>query len=118
MYKIPIEFNIDKLKGEVITQIAFGLNFITLFFNQGIIQFSGTFTIHFRHRKIYYQEVYPVINDFGLLKLIEKSIVGVEVNDYRNILTLIFEDEIKLQLTGNDNYESFRVKINDKEIIV
>lgn len=118
MYKIPLEFNISSLDGERITQIAFGLNYITFVFNKGFIQFSGSFSINFGNQELEYNDVYPIKNDFGLLQLLEKSIIKVLVNDLRNILTLQFEGGAILNLIGDDYYESYRIKIMEQEIII
>ncbi len=118
MYKIPENYNTSALKGQVIFQIAFGLNFISLFFDKGYIQFEGRFSITIGSQTHEFDEVYPINNDCGLLQLLEKSIIGVDVNKNRNILTLLFEKGLTLKLIGNPMYESFRIKIDEFEILV
>lgn len=118
MYKIPEDFYINSITNQAITQIAFGLNFVTLFFSIGLIQFSGSFSFLCNGRKQQYQEVYPVQDDFGLLNLLEKRIVQVSVNKERNVLTLEFESGAILELISGKNYESFKLIIDGKEIIV
>ncbi len=118
MYKIPEDFNVNSIKNDIISQIAFGLNFITLFFSNGLIQFSGSFSFLYDSRKHEYEEVYPVQDDFGLLNLLEKRIVQVSVNNERNVLILEFETGAILELISNKEYESFRLNIDGKEIIV
>lgn len=119
MYKIPENFNINSLSNIVISQIAFGLNSITLYHNKGFIQFSGGFSIRFGDQIIHHNEVYPVQDDFGLLKLLlEKAVTDVQTNEERNSLILEFENKITLVLIGNDQYESFTLNHNGREIIV
>ena len=119
MYKIPDYFKISCIKNNVISQIAFGINFITLFFNKGFIQFSGSFSVQFNNQRFDYDEVYPVQNDYGLLKLLlEKEIVNVLTNERRNSLVLEFDGKIILELNGNEEYESFRLNLDGFEIIV
>lgn len=118
MYKIPTGFKSDILKGELISQITFGLNFIMFFFDKGYIQLSGKFSVDFGNEKFYYEEVYPVTNDFGFLRLLEKSIIGTDIDANRNILTLVFEDAVTLHLIGNSEYESYKVKVNEEEFVV
>lgn len=118
MYKIPENYNIHTLIGETIFQIAFGLNFITLFFNDGYIQFEGAFATTFDNKTREYDEVYPVKNDFGLLKLLEYKIAQVNVNSDRDVLVLLFENGSSLKLIGNKNYESYVISLASNEIRV
>lgn len=118
MYKIPDDFNPISIKNEAITQIAFGINFITLFHSNGFMQFSGRFSFQHNSQKYEYEEVYPVQNDYGLLVLLEKKIVQVKINNERNALTLEFEGGIIIELIGSNDYESYTLKIDDREILV
>lgn len=118
MYKIPKDYNINAIIGETIVQIAFGLNFITLFFNRGYIQLEGAFATTFDNNTHEYDEVYPVKNDFGLLQLLEHKIVQVNINSDRNIMILLFENDSSLKLIGNENYESYVINISGNEIRV
>lgn len=118
MYKIPEGFNKDSIKNNTISQIAFGLNFITLFFSNGFIQFSGGFSILFDNQKKEYEEVYPVKKDYDILMLLEKKIIDVKINNERNVLTLEFEGAIILELIGSKEYESYILNICGKEIVV
>jgi hypothetical protein len=116
MYRIPE--NIDAIKNEIINQIAFGVNVITLFFSKGFIQFSGCFVFLYDGQKFEQDEVYPVQHDHGLLQLLEKRITSIIVNNERNILTLEFEGRFVLKLIGSENYESYVLNINGEEVIV
>jgi hypothetical protein len=118
MYRIPENYNIDALIGETIFQIAFGLNFITLFFNGGYIQLEGAFATTFDNNTREYDEVYPVKSDFGLLQLLEHKIVGVKVNSNRDVVSLLFENGSSLKLIGNENYESYVISLSNNEIRV
>lgn len=119
MYKIPENFNIKSLNNIVISQIAFGLNSVTLLHTKGFIQFSGGFSIRFDDQSIHHNEVYPVQDDFGLLKLLlEKEITDVQTNEERNSLVLEIEKRITLVLFGNEQFESFTLNYDGREIIV
>ncbi|MBP6184082.1 MAG: hypothetical protein KA479_04025 [Saprospiraceae bacterium] len=118
MYKIPEDFNLNSIQNEEISQIAFGLNFITLFLSNGFIQFSGSFSFFYSSRKHIYDEVFPVQNDYGLLKLLEKKIVKATINNERDALTLDFEEGIILELIGSKEYESFTINLAGKKILV
>jgi hypothetical protein len=118
MYKIPTDFNLRKIENERISQIAFSLNSVSLFFNDGFIQFSGSFSLFYQNQESNYYEVYPVRTDYRLLNLLEKKIEKISVDDERTILIIKFEDEIILKLIGMKEYESYKININQKEIIV
>ena len=118
MYQIPINFDASTLENQIVFQIAFGLNFITLFFDKGFIQFSGSFSLRHSGQSFDYNEVYPLDNDLGLLKLLEKKITGVEINENRDILNVQFENESELRIIGNKFYESFLICINGNQIRV
>jgi hypothetical protein len=117
MYKIPENFNISQLKGEVIFQIAFGLNFVSLFFDKGYINIEGSFFISINNQKNQFN-VYPIQNDFGLLQLLEKKIIEAETNIERDRLVLLFENEYSIELVGDIGYESYTIRIGEDEIIV
>lgn len=118
MYKIPENFDISVLKDEVINQIAFGLNFITLFFNKGFIQITGSFSFTFSGKQKNYNEVYPVVNDFGLLRILEKKVTNVSLNANRDVFIIKLEDGLTLCLKGNEMFESFMINVNGQEIRV
>lgn len=118
MYKIPKSFDISVLKNEIISQIAFGLNFVTLFFSKGFIQIEGEFATIFENQLFEYAEIYPVKNDFGLLHLLEQKIIEINVSNDRSTLELVFESGFSLKLKGNEAFESYRIKINDEEVVV
>lgn len=118
MYKIPESFDISVLKSEIINQIAFGLNFVTLFFNKGFIQISGSFSFRYLGKQFNYYEVYPVKNDFGLLQILEKKITDVTLANNREELKIEFEGGVILCLMGNEMYESFIINIDGNEVRV
>jgi hypothetical protein len=117
MYKIPENFDVSEIINQVIFQIAFGLNFVSLFFDKGFIQFSGSFSFKSVVGFISYLEVYPIKDDLGLLRLLQKKITNIHINNDRNELRIEFEDKSELCLIGN-RYESFLIHINGTEIRV
>jgi len=118
MYKIPNDLEIVKLKNELISQVCFGLNHIILFFSKGSIQISGSFSVCINGVTFSYLEVYPVNNDFGLLHLLEKRIVNVNIKDERTSLRLEFEGGIILNLKSNELYESFEINFDGRRVII
>lgn len=116
---IPTEFDLNKFKNSSVIQISFSLNTINVFFESvGFVTINGSFSIFLDQNVFNYREVYPVKNDFNLLKLLEKKVVDVFTNEQRNILTYVFEDNIILKLIGDDMYESYRINVNGNEIII
>lgn len=119
MYKIPENFDIQGVKNEVISQITFSLNVISLHFGKGFIQFSGAFSMLYNDgQKVTYEEVYPVYNDYKLLELLEKKINEISTNERRTDLIITFEGNNVLCLNGDENYESYLINIDGKEIRV
>ncbi|MDQ1267169.1 MAG: hypothetical protein QG635_2323 [Bacteroidota bacterium] len=119
MYKIPVNYNIDELLGSSITQICFCSNLIHVILSNNIyIEIMGSFTLKIDERSKYYEEIYPITNDFGLLNLLDKEIKKVNTNNKRETLQLEFEEQMHLICHGNEYYESFIISINGSEIIV
>jgi hypothetical protein len=118
MYTIPYDFDTKELQNEIVYQISFGLNYISLFIAKGFIQFSGSFSFGIKSQIFEYDEIYPVQNDYGLLVLLEKKIKNVSINIDRTDLTLEFEEGYILNLIGSEEYESYIIQINDKELII
>lgn len=118
MYKIPSDYDISVLTGDTINQIAFGSNFITLFFEKGYLQFSGGFSFSVSGATVSYEEVYPVRDDFGLLRILEKEIYDVSIFSNREGFSIKFDGGIVLCVTSNEMYESFTLNIDGKEVRV
>ena len=123
MYTIPKNFNLDNLKEATISQVAFSLNTISLFFdisfeNIGFITIEGFFSFSYGNKKSYYEEIYPIKKDFGLLKLLGKKVIQIQINKKRDVVILEFEDKIILELMSNEMYESYTIDINGSQIIV
>jgi hypothetical protein len=68
--------------------ISFRLNLVTLLFNKGFIQFSGKVSFKYLVYTKKYEEVYPVISDLGLLRLLEKTIIDAQIDASRVILKM------------------------------
>lgn len=117
MYKIPSDFNSERLCGQTITQICYGINTISIMIDIGYIGFEGSFVFKNNGERVEVDEIYPA-KDWGLLNLLEKKITNIEIDSERTILTLHVEDNMLLSLIGTPFYESFSVKIDGKEFIV
>ena len=116
MYNIPINFNLEKLLGSLITQISYSINTISIFFDKvGFITISGSFRIN--HKK-FYDEIFPIKNDMGLLNMLGKKIINININNDRDILCIVLDNQLKLELIGNKVYESYTINIGGTELIV
>jgi hypothetical protein len=119
MYSIPNEFKIENLKDALISQISFSLNTITIFFeNSDFINIQGNFAISLDNQRIEYVEIFPIKADFGLLRLLGKKVINIELNLKRDALKLKIEEDIILELIGNEMYESFTISIQGQEALV
>lgn len=118
MYTLPENFNANAVRNEKITQISFGLNFITLHFDNGFIQLYGDFSYKYMGGIHVINELFPVTNDFGLLFLLDKTIIEVVLNQQNDGFTIIFDNSSELALKGNEMFESFLLNINGQEILI
>jgi hypothetical protein len=118
MYKIPESLDINKFKGKTLSQIAFGLNYILLMFDNCSIQFSGQFLFKFEGQEFEREEVYPVNSDFKLLNLLEEKIESIYCNQERTTLIIYFTKDSFLSLKSNEMYESFELNVEGERVIV
>jgi len=118
MYKIPKNNNYSVLNSKKIIQITFRLNVVVLFFENGFIQFSGSFSTENNGKCKNYDEVYPVNSDFGLLEILEKEITNIVISKNYDVLELEFENNFKLCIKSNEFFESFVININGSEDII
>jgi hypothetical protein len=63
-------------------------------------------------------EVYPIENDFGILKLLEQKIKEILVDKSNNNLFILFENQISLTILASSNYESYTIKTDDNSLRV
>lgn len=119
MYTLPLNFDLNSFKNVPIIQISFSINSINVFFDNGnFISINYSFAFTLKERRIFFEELYPINDDFNLLNLLEKRAINILIDDKRKCLTLHFEDNLILELIGDDNYESYILNVNKKEIII
>lgn len=119
MYLIPEDFDSMLLENSFITQISFSVNTISLFFEEiGYITIEGNFSFERKGQKMEYKDIFPIRSDFGLLNLLEKKLINLDIIDERSGLKLEFEDNMVVYLVGIDNYETFKINIKGKEIVI
>lgn len=118
MYQIPEAFDLGHLRGEILEQVVFSINCITLLFTSTKIFVWGGFTLICDGHETCKDEVYPVNTDYGILKLLEKTVVDIHSNDSRTDLYISFTNECHLILKGSSQYESYEIIVNDEPFIV
>lgn len=119
MYKIPENFDFSTFENKSINQISFGQNVVTIYFSPEIyIQWTGPFKISKENRETAYEEVFPVKNDFGLLKFLEKKVETAGTDKNRNNLLLVFEDKSVIEIISDFAFEAFSLYINGERILV
>ena len=119
MYTIPLESNIEKLKGNSVVQICYTVNSVSVFFeNIGFIGIEGSFLFTDGNKHVNVDDFFPLKEDWGLLHLLEKKLINIEIDSERTDLTLYFEENKSLTLFGNPQYESYSINIDGRRIIV
>lgn len=119
MYKIPEKVVFHELLGVAVTGISFSINTIMIYLEKiGSITIYGSFSLSFDDKTYQYEEIYPVSTDLNLLKLLEKKIIDVKINDCQDVLTLSFDEDIVLNLMSNKCYESFEIVIGAKSLMI
>jgi len=118
MYSIPENFDPEKLTSRVIEQISFTLNSVCLSIGRGdFICINNSFYLEERGINIFH-EIFPVETDFGLLNLLEKKILRIEVSQNRKELLIFIENDSVLKLCNDDNYESYSIRLDNEDIIL
>jgi hypothetical protein len=119
MYKIPLNFDVKSLEGKEVQQIGYASNVITIYFTDGgFIQIMGPFSLIHNNNVVKCNEIYPLNNDYGFLKLLDKKILESKSNEERDELSVKFENDYTLILESNDFYESFFIKFGREEILI
>ncbi len=116
MYKIPTDFEFDSITGKTIDQIAFGSNVIVLYFNGGYVQTSGSFELTIAEKTTEFEEIFPLTNDLGLLRLLDNEISEVLYASDNFILK--FCNGSKLVLKGMEAYETYSICIGERTVVV
>ena len=118
MYQIPKDLNLQLFEGLFVQQICFTKNTIHLFFgNNKDIQINGGFTIKRKQQEKFKRfELYPISCDMGILELLEKKVLVICPQNEN--LVIEFEDDYTIELTNNEQYESFEINIEGKRTII
>ena len=114
MYTFSQEYDFTRLLQAIVQQVCFSKNNICLLLaNIGFITIEGRFTLFDDNGNRFDFDLYPVDKDFGLLNLIEHKIVKAVTNYERSNLILNFDGGHILVLHGDENYESFSIRIGN-----
>ena len=118
MYQIPQETNLEILKGAHVQAVSYSINTIDIFFDgKGSISIEGAFSYTTADAVYTCDKLFPS-KEYGLLNLLEKNVLNVQISDSRKDLTVVFSDESKLVLKGSKQYESYKIKFGDIDILV
>ena len=118
MHKLDKNVDLSFLKEKTLLQVCVGLNILILRFDDDIaISVESMIKLFSNNGEIYQYENFIYI-DKEFLGLLGKSIVSV-TPDKLGTLTLIFEDESKIEIIDDsDKYESYQITGNRQTIIV
>ena len=119
MYKIPEDIDTTFLLGEEVIMVCFNLNQVYIHFESNIqVAIEGEYSIVAADGKESLFEVYPVISDNGLLRLLGRKVKQVKICEFRTDLSIQFDNDTVINLIGSDSYECYSIKINERWIIV
>lgn len=119
MYKIPHEYNVNKLTKSILTQVCYTKSTISIYFGiLGYITIWGNLTISFKNNLSFYNELYPIKNDLNLLNFLECEVTNITINNDRDTLKLYFDEIGFLEIMGDEFYETFSINIDNDEILI
>lgn len=120
MYEIPNNLDLTKLYLQTVNAITFTSNTINILFENfhNHIQTYGDFSLVLKNEIFECDEIFPIKSDYGFIHLIGKKLINTEVKQDNCMLSLLFEEEIVLNLRSSPSYESFIIHLGDEEIII
>ena len=120
MYDIDKSFRFQKLIGQKVEQITFATDNVTIFFGVGddYIQILSYFELNTPERSYYCKDVYGMRNAHGLLELIGKKIKEIYVDYDENNVQLVFTEGYSLSIFDDEDYESYWIMAEGKEMLV
>src|SRR4051794_22001106 len=118
MYQFPDSFDIKQFNGAIIQEIYFSASTVSLITGHSRwFMFTGRFIFNDCQEEIEF-EVYPVVSDFGLLKLVGQTIEKIVIDELDSSLLIYFGNKMTLNLLSSRNYESITIKFDDHDIII
>jgi hypothetical protein len=119
MYSIPEDFDITVWTDAKLWQVSFSANTIDLHFeNAPGIQSEGPFALSTERKQFYYEVIFPVQDDMGLLKLLEQRVTLVSTDPERRNLSLEFESGYTLELISLEEYESYIIYTDASRLVM
>ena len=117
MYGFPNQQDLSSIIGKNLIMVCCNANQIYLHFDSQISISIGT--NQFQIKSIdEITEIKIPINNVAVFELLEQKAVNISVNNNNSILEITFENNRKIILTDDKNYESHLIKIGNKEIVV
>ena len=118
MFGLPKDFNASVFVGQELIQICFTANTIHLTFDREVtITLLSSFVEKHGLNEMSRRETVPVLSS-GLMRLIGQKVSSAS-SESDGTLTLEFEDgNTLICLDDSPSYESYSIRVGDKEIIV
>ena len=99
--------------------VCFNLTQIYIHFGSSIhVGIESPYSLVDTNGKERFFNVYPVSSDNEILQFLDKKVRSVAINKTRTNFCIRFEDNTSINLIGDNSYESYRIKINERIIIV
>lgn len=119
MYSIPEEFDIMVWNDATLEKVSFGANTIVFHFDRAPgVQTDGPLGLSTETRQFYYDEIFPVQDDMGLLRLLGQKVTLVSTDEERKNLSLEFENGYTLELLNNPEYESYFIQTEEGQLVM
>jgi hypothetical protein len=117
MYKLPVNFDAKPLIGRTLELICFSKNQLYLHFDQDVrITICLTFSHEKTNEKMQTSEFPLTTSD--LMQLLESVVSNVAWDENSNISLFFLNGHALHILNPNEMYESYQIKIGDRNIIV
>lgn len=117
MYGFPPQNELSNLISKNLIQICCTANQINLHFDSDIsISIEADQFQVIKNKEII--EIGIPINNLTVFELLEHTVTQIETKNSNSTLELHFNDNYKIILTDDKDYESYHISINKKEIII
>ena len=119
MYGLPPDFDPTIIVGRRLQQVSFTANTVHLSFDEDLsITLESTFEHRFGSDSVQLEMGSIPVAESRLMQLIDKSIKSAQIEDSGTLL-LDFGDRHTLRCVDDSlQYESYRIKYGDREIVV
>lgn len=119
MYSIPEDFDISVWLDTTLDQVSYTTNTVNFHFDKGpSLSSSAPLAIATEAKQFFYDEIFPVQSDMGLLVLLGQRVSLVSTDEERKNLSLEFENGYTLELINHPQYESYEIAFEEGHIVV